>query len=736
MPLTIDEDIKKLGSRTPVALQEFKDSFKDRETDTTRGEARSTIDADGSVVPFDLGQDTKVQAAQKNLISQFDTTPPDETAIREQTRKQMQEQIDAINAAAVQQIEEARLRSEKKQKEFGGTERAIQSKSGLLGQEFGLARQQKLRTGIEKATASEVRGIEVEKQRQLAQVFGAIETRADARLKQEAEDARTGATLQLEFLQQEQDQARADLALLSQGGVGVDQFTLEQKAELMKQGGFKSELTFEAFYNAAKSPDESVKYSYMELSDGTFVRVGDDGTEKNIGNYAKPEDNASWELEEVLTDGTLAWVQRNEEGNVIDFKPFEDNDPNVTQETREVNGQLVRFSYDKQGNVVNEVSLGAVTSGIKTYQETREILNEDGEIRVKRLVYDPQGNLINEVDLGQSATQKINNSGLDYRTQTQIDSIAKGFDTHQIVKNFIVVQNKRESVQRIIDSDVGGAGDLALIFEFMKALDPNSVVRESEYAAAAKSGNIFVGVYARFNGYWKAEGGFMPPALKNDFMEITNQKYQVVESQYQNLYSEYGRRIDRKTGVDDGTEYLTNYNFDTSQSDEVDYSQYTKDELQQLFDEGIIGGRQTDTGIDYLDPVTGEVIKKKDEIAQFKEAIAEQESGGNYRAIGKETGKGKAYGKYQVMDFNIPTWTREVLGRAMTPQEFLNDSQAQDKVAEVKMQQIFEKHGNLEDVASVWFSGRPIAGNTSKDVTGTSVPRYVKNVISIFNRKT
>jgi hypothetical protein len=88
------------------------------------------------------------------------------------------------------------------------------------------------------------------------------------------------------------------------------------------------------------------------------------------------------------------------------------------------------------------------------------------------------------------------------------------------------------------------------------------------------------------------------------------------------------------------------------------------------------------------------------------------------------------------MDFNIPTWTREVLGRAMTPQEFLNDSQAQDKVAEVKMQQIFEKHGNLEDVASVWFSGRPIAGNTSKDVTGTSVPRYVKNVISIFNRKT
>jgi len=44
------------------------------------------------------------------------------------------------------------------------------------------------------------------------------------------------------------------------------------------------------------------------------------------------------------------------------------------------------------------------------------------------------------------------------------------------------------------------------------------------------------------------------------------------------------------------------------------------------------------------------------------EAIGQFESGGNYNAIGPATSKGnKAYGKYQVMDFNIPNWSKEVI---------------------------------------------------------------------------
>ena len=95
----------------------------------------------------------------------------------------------------------------------------------------------------------------------------------------------------------------------------------------------------------------------------------------------------------------------------------------------------------------------------------------------------------------------------------------------------------------------------------------------------------------------------------------------------------------------------------------------------------------------------------------------------------------RAIGKYQIMSKNIPSWSKEALGRSITPQQFLADPKLQDAIAEYKMANIFKQYGNVADVASVWFSGRPMnkAGN-AKDVLGTTVPQYIRNVQSIYNR--
>ena len=125
------------------------------------------------------------------------------------------------------------------------------------------------------------------------------------------------------------------------------------------------------------------------------------------------------------------------------------------------------------------------------------------------------------------------------------------------------------------------------------------------------------------------------------------------------------------------------------------------------------------------------------DINRLVAAIGQFESGGNYGALGKTTATGdRAYGKYQVMGNNIPSWTQEVLGRRMTPQEFLKDKKAQDQVASAKLGQSLAKYGNIEDAASVWFSGRPVklAGN-ARDVVGTSVPQYISNIRALYNRK-
>lgn len=121
-------------------------------------------------------------------------------------------------------------------------------------------------------------------------------------------------------------------------------------------------------------------------------------------------------------------------------------------------------------------------------------------------------------------------------------------------------------------------------------------------------------------------------------------------------------------------------------------------------------------------------------INAIAEAIGKIESSGRYTAIGPATSSGnKAYGKYQIMDFNIPSWSKEVLGYSITPQQFLKSPELQDQIAYAKMGQIYEQYGDPRQVASIWFSGRPMAGNTSADVTGTNVPEYIRRFTEALN---
>lgn len=113
------------------------------------------------------------------------------------------------------------------------------------------------------------------------------------------------------------------------------------------------------------------------------------------------------------------------------------------------------------------------------------------------------------------------------------------FRGEQIVKDYNEVLGQKGAIDAYIQNGVGGPADLALVFSFMKGLDPNSVVRESEFDAAAKSGNIFQGVYAKFNGYFKDKGGILPPNVRQEFQNLVNQKLAVKTQQYNNVKSQY-----------------------------------------------------------------------------------------------------------------------------------------------------------------------------------------------------
>jgi len=127
-------------------------------------------------------------------------------------------------------------------------------------------------------------------------------------------------------------------------------------------------------------------------------------------------------------------------------------------------------------------------------------------------------------------------------------------------------------------------------------------------------------------------------------------------------------------------------------------------------------------------------------------AFAESAGSGGYAALGKVILDPKssyygdrAYGKYQVMGKNIPQWTKEALGKSMTPEEFYADPAAQDKTAKFQMNKYREAGNSPEDIASIWHSGVPLKTAMEKNrrdlATGMRTQDYVRKVINNMPRR-
>ena len=97
------------------------------------------------------------------------------------------------------------------------------------------------------------------------------------------------------------------------------------------------------------------------------------------------------------------------------------------------------------------------------------------------------------------------------------------FEATQSLRKEFTAQSKvfrdvRDSFARVEESSIepSAAGDLALIFNYMKMLDPASVVRESEFAQAAATGAW--GERIKAAGLKILEGERLSPVMRTDFV--------------------------------------------------------------------------------------------------------------------------------------------------------------------------------------------------------------------------
>lgn len=100
-------------------------------------------------------------------------------------------------------------------------------------------------------------------------------------------------------------------------------------------------------------------------------------------------------------------------------------------------------------------------------------------------------------------------------------------------------QKVRDSYTRVIGStrEPSPAGDLSLIFNYMKMLDPGSVVRESEFATAAATGSYGQRIQASVQKVLSGER--LSPKMRADFIEKASILLQGMQEQHSKREQNY-----------------------------------------------------------------------------------------------------------------------------------------------------------------------------------------------------
>lgn len=126
----------------------------------------------------------------------------------------------------------------------------------------------------------------------------------------------------------------------------------------------------------------------------------------------------------------------------------------------------------------------------------------------------------------------------------------------------------------------------------------------------------------------------------------------------------------------------------------------------------------------------------RDELIAARNAIGGIESSNRYGITGPATRGDVPLGRYQVMASNLPSWSMAALGRQVSPQEFLSNSDIQDAIFDHRFGQYIDKHG-FGGAARAWFGGEGAVGRHAdgrQDVLGTTVANYEKKFMAALGR--
>lgn len=274
-----------------------------------------------------------------------------------------------------------------------------------------------------------------------------------------------------------------------------------------------------------------------------------------------------------------AWLQQqvNEASTLQEI--LDRNAPQKAQTAKDANGYLRNVATGER--VFEGVEKAPDEPKAETFGQPVEVMGPDGKAMFIRVGnngttqplggYSPiqkQSNAPKLVSLfdektGQPYKAKYNNETGQYDRVGGTKAVEKQggeeFKREEKLRGEFIKLSKdfrsvRDAYGRINASakDPSAAGDLALIFNYMKVLDPGSTVREGEFATAQNSAGVPERIRARLNSVMSGER--LGEATRQDFVSRAQSLYQQQESffnqnrkHYSTLAESYGLNPDNIT---------------------------------------------------------------------------------------------------------------------------------------------------------------------------------------------
>ena len=152
------------------------------------------------------------------------------------------------------------------------------------------------------------------------------------------------------------------------------------------------------------------------------------------------------------------------------------------------------------------------------------------------------GDTIKERELEQKRQANALTGGLNAsQINTTVNQIRGAFDNEQIVKEYNQILGQ---IQFARTASKTPTDDISRIYVFAKVMDPNSVVREGEYATVQKYATSLLQRYGLQTKRVFTNSGFLTDEARKFLLNTLERKLKVSQSQYDNVAREYQRQID------------------------------------------------------------------------------------------------------------------------------------------------------------------------------------------------